>query len=76
MPVPGQLSGYQNEIYLAGLGGQVPPFTTDSGALEQAAGASLAPEVFGYVAGAAGSGATESGESGRVRTLAARARAC
>jgi lactate 2-monooxygenase len=56
--VPGQSSGYQNEIYLAGLGGQLPPFTTNGSALEQAASAALAPGVFGYVAGAAGSGAT------------------
>ncbi|HEX9339386.1 MAG TPA: alpha-hydroxy-acid oxidizing protein, partial [Pseudonocardiaceae bacterium] len=56
--MPSQLSGYQNEIYLAGLGGQVPPFTTNGTALEQAASSALAPGVFGYVAGAAGSGAT------------------
>jgi isopentenyl diphosphate isomerase/L-lactate dehydrogenase-like FMN-dependent dehydrogenase len=56
--VPGQSSGYQNEIYLAGLGGQLPPFTTNGSALEQAASSALAPGVFGYVAGAAGSGAT------------------
>lgn len=54
----GQLSGYQSEIYLTGLSEQVPPFTTNGAALEQAAGAALAPGAFGYVAGAAGSGAT------------------
>lgn len=54
----GQPSGYQSEIYLAGLGGQVPPFTTNGAGLEQAAGAALTPGAFGYVAGAAGSGAT------------------
>ena len=54
----GQPSGYQSEIYLAGLSGQVPPFTTNGAALEQAASAALAPGAFGYVAGAAGSGAT------------------
>jgi lactate 2-monooxygenase len=56
--VAGLLSGYQNEIYLSGLSGQVPPFTTDGAALEQVARTALAPGAFGYVAGAAGSGAT------------------
>jgi isopentenyl diphosphate isomerase/L-lactate dehydrogenase-like FMN-dependent dehydrogenase len=56
--VAGQPSGYQNEIYLAGLGGQLPPFTTNVAGLEQAASTALAPGTFGYVAGAAGAGAT------------------
>ena len=56
--VAGQASGYQNEIYLAGLSSQVPPFTTNVAALEQAASAVLTPGAFGYVAGAAGDGAT------------------
>ncbi|HEX4703348.1 MAG TPA: alpha-hydroxy-acid oxidizing protein [Pseudonocardiaceae bacterium] len=54
----GLLSGYQNEIYLSGLSGQVPPFTTNGAALEQVASTVLASGTFGYVAGAAGSGAT------------------
>ncbi|HEX5407779.1 MAG TPA: lactate 2-monooxygenase [Pseudonocardiaceae bacterium] len=49
---------YQSEIYLQGLADQVPEFTTNGSALEQAASESLAPGPFGYVAGAAGSGAT------------------
>jgi isopentenyl diphosphate isomerase/L-lactate dehydrogenase-like FMN-dependent dehydrogenase len=49
---------YQNEIYLQGLGGQVPIFTTDGTRLEDAAREKLEPGPFGYVAGGAGSGAT------------------
>ena len=30
-------AAYQNEIYLQGLGGTVPPFTTDPDALESSA---------------------------------------
>ncbi|GAA0253292.1 lactate 2-monooxygenase [Saccharothrix mutabilis subsp. mutabilis] len=51
-------AGYQNEIYLQGLAGQVPPFTTDPEALEASARERLGPGPFWYVAGAAGSGAT------------------
>jgi isopentenyl diphosphate isomerase/L-lactate dehydrogenase-like FMN-dependent dehydrogenase len=51
-------AAYQNEIYLQGLGGQVPPFTTDPNALEASARERLGPGPFWYVAGAAGSGAT------------------
>lgn len=51
-------AGYQNEIYLQGLGGAVPPFTTDPNALEQSARERLGPGPFWYVAGGAGSGAT------------------
>lgn len=50
--------GYQNEIYLQGLGEQVPPFTTDGTALEGVARERMEPGPFGYVAGGAGSGAT------------------
>ncbi|KAA2261363.1 alpha-hydroxy-acid oxidizing protein [Solihabitans fulvus] len=49
---------YQNEIYLQGLGGQLPPFTTDPDALEGSARGRLGPGPFWYVAGGAGSGAT------------------
>ena len=52
------LSAYASEIYLQGMGGVLPPFTTDSCALEQAAREALEPGPFWYVAGAAGSGAT------------------
>ncbi|GAA4290475.1 lactate 2-monooxygenase [Actinokineospora soli] len=49
---------YQSEIYLQGLAGTKPPFTTDGARLEAAAAEALDPEPFGYVAGGAGSGAT------------------
>lgn len=54
----GQFGAYQNEIYLQGLGGQVPMFTTDGTGLEDAAREKLEPGPFGYVAGGAGAGAT------------------
>ncbi|GAB3462404.1 lactate 2-monooxygenase [Actinophytocola sediminis] len=50
--------GYQNELYLQGLGGQVPMFTTNGTALEAAARAHLADDPFGYVVGGAGAGTT------------------
>ena len=53
-----KFGGYQNEIYLQGLGGATPPFTTDLTALEESAARQLTPEALGYVAGGAGSGAT------------------
>jgi lactate 2-monooxygenase len=49
---------YQNEIYLRGLSGQLPPFSTDPAALEASAAGRLEPGPFWYVAGGAGSGAT------------------
>ncbi|EST37163.1 L-lactate 2-monooxygenase [Streptomycetaceae bacterium MP113-05] len=49
---------YQNEIYLHGLEGRLPPFTTDLTALEGSARERLEDGPFWYVAGAAGSGAT------------------
>ncbi len=49
---------YQSEIYLQGLGGATPRFTTDGARLEDAARERLEPGPFGYVAGGAGSGAT------------------
>src|SRR5262249_26274865 len=45
-------------IYLQGLADQVPPFTTNGAGLERVAAGTLTPESFGYVAGAAGAGAT------------------
>jgi lactate 2-monooxygenase len=51
-------ANYQNEIYLAGTGGQRPPFTTDLAGLEAAARQVLDPQAFGYVAGSAGTGST------------------
>ncbi|GAA2730428.1 alpha-hydroxy-acid oxidizing protein [Actinocorallia aurantiaca] len=52
------LSDFQNEIYLGGLGDVTPEFPTDLSTLEAAAEERLDPRAFGYVAGAAGSGAT------------------
>jgi len=52
------LSSYASEIYLQGMGGVLPSFTTDACALEQAAREVLEPGPFWYFAGAAGSGAT------------------
>jgi len=49
---------YQAEIYLNGLAGVRPDFTTDAGALEESARQRLEPGPFWYVAGAAGVGAT------------------
>ncbi|MFC4858144.1 lactate 2-monooxygenase [Actinophytocola glycyrrhizae] len=54
----GQYGGYQNEIYLQGLGDQVPPFTTDPTRLEAVAREKLDDGPYGYVAGGAGAGAT------------------
>jgi lactate 2-monooxygenase len=53
-----QFGGYQNEIYLQGLGDQLPPFTTDPTRLEALAREKFESGPFGYVAGGAGSGAT------------------
>lgn len=56
MTVP--FGAYQSEIYLGGLGGAMPPFTTDASVVEEAARAAMEPSPFGYVAGGAGSGST------------------
>jgi lactate 2-monooxygenase len=53
-----QFGGYQNEIYLQGLGDQLPPFTTDGTRLEAVAREAFEPGPFGYVAGGAGAGTT------------------
>ncbi len=52
------LSDFQNEIYLAGLSDIRPEFPTDLTTLETLAEQRLDAQAFGYVAGAAGSGAT------------------
>jgi isopentenyl diphosphate isomerase/L-lactate dehydrogenase-like FMN-dependent dehydrogenase len=49
---------YQYEIYLAGMGGQVPELPTDLDALEPAARERLEDGPFGYVAGSAGTEST------------------
>jgi lactate 2-monooxygenase len=51
-------SVYSSEIYLRGMGGEVPPFTTSPNDLEAAARAALDEKPFWYVAGSAGAGAT------------------
>lgn len=51
-------SSYSSEIYLRGMGGETPPFTTVPTDLEEAARAALDEKPFWYVAGSAGSGAT------------------
>ncbi|MGH3436626.1 MAG: lactate 2-monooxygenase [Sciscionella sp.] len=51
-------SSYAAEIYLQGLAGGVPAFTTDHEALEDAARSTMEPAAFSYVAGAAGSEST------------------
>jgi lactate 2-monooxygenase len=56
--VAGQWGAYQNEIYLQGLGGEVPMFTTDGAALEAVAREAMERQPYGYVSGGAGSGAT------------------
>ncbi|TVT31540.1 alpha-hydroxy-acid oxidizing protein [Amycolatopsis rhizosphaerae] len=53
-----RFGGYQNEIYLQGLAGTTPAFSTDPTTLDGAASGVLTPEAYGYVAGGAGSGAT------------------
>ncbi|MFL6124085.1 lactate 2-monooxygenase [Actinophytocola sp.] len=53
-----QFGGYQNEIYLQGLGDQLPPFTTDGTRLEGLAREKFESGPFGYVAGGAGAGQT------------------
>ncbi|MDT4964081.1 MAG: lactate 2-monooxygenase [Pseudonocardiales bacterium] len=52
------LSAYASEIYLQGMGGIKPAFTTDTSALEESARERMEPGPFWYVAGSAGSGAT------------------
>lgn len=53
-----QFGGYQNEIYLQGLGDQLPPFTTDPTRLEALAREKFDAGPFGYVVGGAGAGTT------------------
>ncbi|GAB2787932.1 lactate 2-monooxygenase [Amycolatopsis magusensis] len=53
-----RFGGYQNEIYLQGLGGAKPLFSTDPTKLEESAANLLDPGPYAYVAGGAGSAAT------------------
>jgi lactate 2-monooxygenase len=52
------LAEHQNEIYLRGLGGEVPRWPVDAASLESLAYEGMAPEAVGYVAGGAGSEST------------------
>ena len=52
------LAEYQNEVYLRGLAGEVPPWPVDAVSLESAAYERMTPEAVGYVAGGAGSDAS------------------
>lgn len=52
------LESYQDEIYLNGLSGALPDLPVDLSALEELARMRLAPEVYGYLAGGAGTGDT------------------
>ena len=52
------LETYQDEIYLAGLGGVTPDLPTDLNELERAADGRLTPGAYAYIAGSAGSGDT------------------
>jgi isopentenyl diphosphate isomerase/L-lactate dehydrogenase-like FMN-dependent dehydrogenase len=49
------LAGYQNRIYLEGLGGKLPDLPLTYAALEQRAERQLTRGAYGYVAGGAGS---------------------
>jgi lactate 2-monooxygenase len=55
----GGFGGYQNEIYLAGLGGVVPDYPMDYAGLEARAAQALPPSVLSYVAGGAGDEGTQ-----------------
>lgn len=48
-------AAFQNEIYLAGMGGERPDLPISMAALEARAREVMTPEAYGYVAGAAGS---------------------
>src|SRR6476646_3015279 len=55
---PRPFAAFQNEIYLAGVGGARPSIPLTSAGLEDRARELLSAEAFGYVAGGAGSEAT------------------
>ncbi|MGE4428413.1 MAG: alpha-hydroxy-acid oxidizing protein [Solirubrobacteraceae bacterium] len=54
-----QFGDYQNEIYLQGLAGVVPPLPMGFAELEARAAAALPPSVWSYVAGGAGDERTQ-----------------
>jgi L-lactate dehydrogenase (cytochrome) len=55
---PARLETYQDEIYVAGLQGQVPGLPTDLSDLEALARERMPPHAFAYIFGGAGSGDT------------------
>ncbi|MGH7758812.1 MAG: alpha-hydroxy-acid oxidizing protein, partial [Candidatus Dormibacteria bacterium] len=54
----GGFADFQSQIYRAGLDGERPALPLGADELELAASRVMAPEVYGYVAGSAGSEAT------------------
>ena len=50
---------YQNEIYLQGLAGIVPPFPMSFAGWEAKAEAAMSPSIWSYVAGGAGDERTQ-----------------
>ncbi|GGK45163.1 alpha-hydroxy-acid oxidizing protein [Nocardia camponoti] len=54
-----QFADYQNEIYLAALGGNLPEFPMDYATLERKATASLPETLLDYIAGGAGDELTQ-----------------
>jgi lactate 2-monooxygenase len=57
VPVP-HFGDFQLEMYLAGVGGEVPPYPLTFRGLEESAREVMSPEAFAYVAGSAGSEST------------------
>jgi lactate 2-monooxygenase len=55
---PARLETYQDEIYVAGLQGEVPGLPTDLNDLEEIARDRLSPHAFAYICGGAGAGDT------------------
>jgi lactate 2-monooxygenase len=55
---PARLETYQDEIYVAGLQGEVPGLPTDLNDLEAIARDRLSPHAFAYICGGAGAGDT------------------
>ncbi|MGC2191675.1 MAG: lactate 2-monooxygenase [Candidatus Dormiibacterota bacterium] len=53
-----RFADFQSEIYLAGLAGRTPDLPLTADGLELAAAAVMAPEVYSYVAGSAGTEST------------------
>ena len=53
-----RFADFQSEIYRAGLAGQSPEFPMAADELEREAARAMAPEVYSYVAGSAGSEST------------------